>query len=167
MYTSALLLALTVHANTQGAEPTWAQDYAQALKRGADEKKPVAVFLGTGNQGFTQVVNEGNLSQEVGDILSMQYICVYIDTATPQGKVMATAFGMGRGIVLSDRSGVYLTFSREGVMSNQEMVRQLQSNSSRTNYYTGAPPETIGAPAGAPAPSSSYCPSCQGGGRRR
>src|SRR5580658_7371300 len=84
MYTSVIMLALTVHANTQGVEPTWTQDYGQALKRGAEEKKPVAVFLGTGNQGYSQVVNDGNLSQEVSDILSMKYICVYIDTTTPQ-----------------------------------------------------------------------------------
>jgi hypothetical protein len=176
MYTSLLLLAMTIQATSQdGAEPTWARDYAQALKRGTSENKPIAVFLGTGDQGFTQTVSSGSLSSEVSDILSTQYICVYIDTTTPQGKRMADAFSMpsGRGIVLSDRSGVYQMFSREGALSNQEMVRQLQTNGSRTSYYSGPPGSPVGAggyaaPGAGVAPvGSSYCPSCSGGGGRR
>ena len=152
MYTSLLTLALTISAAAQSAEPA--------------ENKPLAVFLGTGEQGQVQLVREG-LSQEASDLLSTQFICVYIDTATPMGKRWASAFKMnsGKGIVLSSRDAVYQAYATETVLSNQDLIRQLQgvTSASRTSYY----PATEQQPATGTAPAANYCPSCQGGGRRR
>jgi hypothetical protein len=162
MYTSLLTLVLSVVA----VDPTWTDDYMQAQKRGAVENKPLAVFFGTGEQGQTQLVREG-LSKEANDLLSTHFICVYIDTASPEGKGWAKAFDMktGKGIVLSSRNAVYQVYSNEGVLANQDLVRVLQMHGpgsvGRTSYYDAQPP----AP-GAPAASGSYCPSCQGRGRR-
>ena len=113
MFTSILFVALSVPSIAQGTiRISWSQDYGQALKTAAAENKPVAVFLGTGNQGYNQIVGDAGLSQEANDLLSSKFVCVYIDTSVPDGKELADAFKMptGKGVVLSNRQGTYQAF---------------------------------------------------------
>jgi hypothetical protein len=163
-----MTLVLTVQASTLGAEISWSPDYAQAQKQCQAEKKPMAVILGTGEKGYSQLISEGGVSKEVADLLSTSYVCFYVDTSSPKGKQVAEAFEMasGKGIVLSDRSGVYQNYWHEGTMSTKDLAARLttyatESVSTRTSYY-GAQPA---APQYQPTyqQGGSYCPSCSRG----
>ena len=179
MHTSMLLFALTVQTSTQGAEISWSQDYSEAQKQCVAERKPMAVILGKGDQGYVQLIRDGGLSKEASDLLSTHYVCVFIDTATPKGKKLAEAFEMesGSGIVISDRTGAYQRYRYEGVLTNEDLARRLKiyTISSKTttrtsNYSTNSATNSILQPAAdCPTcqPAASYCPSCQGGGRYR
>lgn len=50
MYTSPLVCVLSSQVvASQGADPlTWTQDYAKAQPTGSAQKKPLAVFVGSG-----------------------------------------------------------------------------------------------------------------------
>src|ERR1700733_3419870 len=91
MYTSIVLLALSglSPAADSPVATSWLTDYAQARKQGATDKKPVAVFLGSGKDGWTQLVRGGVLGVEQNQLLANNYVCVYADQATPEGKALA------------------------------------------------------------------------------
>lgn len=165
MYTSFLTLVLTVQASTLGAEIAWSQDYAQARQQSAAESKPMAVILGNGQ------LPEDGLTKEVSDLLSTYYVCVYVDTTSPKGKELATAFGMTTGIVLSDRTGAFETYRQQGALTNDLMPRlKIYSTGTirTTNYRAASTTNTGAASTGSvvdPAPAN-YCPTCNGGGGR-
>lgn len=171
MFTSFVALVLTVQAATLGADISWGHDYAQAQKQGVAENKPIAVIFGSGNQGYSQLVRDGGLSKEASDLLSTNYVCVYVDSASPKGQQLASAFELNgsTGVILSDRTGVYQRFWHYGTLSNQELVTNLTRCamvSTTSNYRsTGEPAYQPGSSVVQPA--GSYCPSCQGGVRYR
>jgi hypothetical protein len=161
MYTSLLVLAL-VGAPLGANAPSW-QSYSQASQMVEQEKRPVAVFLGTGQKGWEQVA--GSLSPEAEEVLAAGYLCAYVDTTTPEGEKLAQAFDIksGVGLVLSDRRGVKQAFWHQGTMGQKDLVQQLvrYSPTSRTSmYYEGTATAATGTILSG---SSSYCPTCSGG----
>jgi hypothetical protein len=121
MYTSAILIALTgsLVASTGNESLNWRNDYMEARKIGQSEKKPLAVFIGNGASGYEKVCRDGKISAEVEKMLEDSYVCVYVDSSTPEGQQVASAFGntKGLGLVLSDRTGELKAFSHEGDLS--------------------------------------------------
>jgi len=178
MYTSLLALVVTMQAATTGAEISWSPDYAHARKQSAAENKPIAVFLGNGEQGFNHLVRDAGLSKDAADLLSTYYVCVYIDTTAGKGKEMADAFRMSNGVVLSDRSGVYQQYRQESPVSDQDLMTRLKiyatapaivaaatTTTSTSNYYNaGAGYYGAGYNNYNMGNMGSYCPSCSGGG---
>lgn len=165
----------------QSGTPTWQNSYAAAQRMGTEQQKPVLVVLGTGANGWTNVLRDAP-SQEVTNLMQ-QYVCCYVDMSTPEGKRLAQSFEMtGPGMVISDRSGTYQAFWHQGVVSNQEMARYLArysnpqfsvrstetANTVRTSFYPAeadaggysAYPGSYGGFGG------SYCPSCNNARRR-
>jgi len=128
MYTSMLVLAFSGFAAANADTPTWLNDYSAAVGRGAAQKKPVAVFLATGVNGWKMLGHEGGLSREALKILASQYVCVHVDTTAPEGKRLAGALEIpsGLGIVISDRTGQVQAFSHEGDLTDAKMLRYLQ-----------------------------------------
>ena len=174
MYTTLLAMVLTVQGSTQAAEISWSQDYAQAYKQCAAEKKPMAVIFGNGEMccGCGELVRDGGLSKEASELMSTHYICVYVDTSSPKGKQLAKSFGMpsGKGIVLSDRAGAYQKYAQEGTVANRDLVIRLKIHSiaevtTSTSSYRAVAAQPQGTTAVQPA--ANYCPSCQGGTRYR
>jgi hypothetical protein len=176
MYTSLMLLALSglSPAADSAVAPSWLTDYAEARKQGAAEKKPVAVFLGSGKDGWTQLIRGGALGVEQNQLLANSYVCLYADQTTPEGKALARSLDINQrvGIVISDHSGQFMAFHHEGDLESrnltaylqkysdsQRVVRTTDSNpgNERRSYYGGAtqPAQPTWAPA-----TSSYCPSC-------
>src|SRR5262245_16397579 len=111
MYTSLIILAM-VGAPGDALVPSW-QTYAQASQTVRVEKKPMAVFLGTGQKGWGQVA--GSLDSEAEKVLAISYVCAYVDTSTAAGEKLAQAFALknGVGVVLSDRRGDYQVYSHD------------------------------------------------------
>jgi hypothetical protein len=161
MYTSLFVLALA-GAPLGANAPSW-QSYSQASQAVEQEKKPIAVFLGSGQKGWETVA--GSLSSEAEQVLAAGYLCAYVDTTTPEGEKLAQAFDIksGVGLVLSDRKGLKQAFWHQGTLRQSDLVQQLvrYSPTSRTSMYyeTTATTATGTLLSG----SSSYCPTCSGG----
>jgi hypothetical protein len=127
MYTSILLVATVGGAEPalpKTETPAWLRDYNQARKEGQKANKPLAVFVGAGAKGYDQVSQEGKLSPQASRLLAEHYVCVYLNTDTPQGRRLAAAFDIKEnpGIVLSDRTGDSQAFHYPGTLSDDELT---------------------------------------------
>jgi hypothetical protein len=164
MYSSLLALAM-VGAPAQAPELSW-QSYDQISQQVEKEQKPMAVFVGSGQKGWEKVA--GKLGMEAENVMAASYLCAYIDTATPEGRKLAQAFEMKNdcGVVLSDRKGETQVFWHDGAMPQAELVRHLvrHSTSMRRSLY---PTQSSLTGTTVLQGGSSYCPSCNSGGRRR
>jgi hypothetical protein len=189
MYTSIVLVALA-GATAPAAVPEsleFKSDYVTARKLGSRERKPLAVFIGSGPKGWEQRTKEGQLSQDAQDLLKAHYVCVYLDTSSEDGKRLSRDFGMAEGLVLSDAAGENQAFRHEGKLENGDLERQLKKFSDparvavrtetlggegRRSYYPAeaayapAPGYYYPPPAFSSIPSSGSCSSCSGGFRR-
>jgi hypothetical protein len=162
MYTSILVVALSgfAPAADTAVAPSWMTDYTKAGQLSAREHKPLAVFLGSGKDGYLKLSQDGSLSREAKQILAEKYVCLHIDTSTEHGQSLADAFEMpdGLGIVISDRTSKLQAFRHEGDLTEDTLVRYLvrysdpqlvvrgtdtnPSHETRRSYY--APPEYTG-----------------------
>src|SRR3954454_24576144 len=97
MYTSIVLVALAGTAVTSAAVPEslqWRSDYVAARQESGRERKPLAVFIGSGPKGWEQRTKEGQLSSDAQALLHKSYVCVYIDTASESGQRLAREFDL-------------------------------------------------------------------------
>jgi hypothetical protein len=123
MYTSFLFLALSgAFPQFSVEEPKW-QSYWEAQKQGTAEKKPLAIFVGNGAEGWTRVIQGGALGKENQSLLTKDYLCVYADTATDLGKKIAAAFEVtgDRGLVICSRGGDLQAFHHIGDLSQRDL----------------------------------------------
>jgi hypothetical protein len=130
VYTSLILFALTSSTSAIDAapSPSWNRDYALARKQGESEKKPLVVVVASGQGGWNKLAHDGSLSDEAKTILTNDYVCVYVDTATEEGKRLAREFEISDalGIVISDRTGNRQAFRHEGDLANPDLARYLK-----------------------------------------
>jgi len=128
MFTSMVWVALAGSSvsTTLPTVPAWQTDYQVAKKRGAEEKKPLAVVIGNGATGWESLSREGKLDPAVVELLQAQYVCVYIDATSQQGQKLADAFEMTQGVVLSDRQGERQAFRHEGQITGTDLERSLR-----------------------------------------
>jgi len=165
MYTSMLLFALT--GFTSGAEtteaPDWHSDYAVAKKQGVSDRKPLAVFVASGKDGWDKIARTGSLTKEINDVLKASYVCVYLDTQTTEGRRMAGLLELerGPGLVISDHAGRLMAFHHQGALppsdlknylhrfaDSERVVQQTEKvpGSSPTTYSRSYPPSTTTQP---------------------
>jgi hypothetical protein len=170
MYTSIALVVLVGSPVAPGEQGglRWQTDYAQARKQAQQEKKPLAVFLATGQEGHGKVAADGKLSPAARKLLGSDYVCVYLDTGSQEGKRLARAFQVTEptGLVISDRTGDFQAFRYNGTLSDEELTRSLKrfadpdhvvsttitSVHERVSYY---PPQTSNGTTTYPAAPSS------------
>jgi hypothetical protein len=192
MYTSIVFAAVTgfVMAPAPSEPATWQRDYAQARTIGKQQQKPLAVVIGTGNDGFQKLTGNGKLPPAVQQLVSEKYIPVYLDVNSPAGKRLADFFKItqGAGIVLSDRTGDFQAFHHNGTIGEDILLPYLQRfaqsgvavtetvtvNTQRVSYYQNPanPGTTVAQPGTAPAyqpytpiyQPSYFTPSFGGGG---
>lgn len=103
--------------------PMWMKDYATALKCSREQHKPLAIFIGCGEDGWQKVVRGGKVGKEIEHMLSKEFVCVYLDAETPAGKKMAAALKVSddMGLVLGDRNGEYIEHRHVGSMSEDKL----------------------------------------------
>lgn len=133
MFTTSLAVVAVAGLLTPGSvagQPDWAPDYAAALSRAAELRKPVAVFLTSGD--LTRLTQGEKLGSDVGKTLSTHYVAVQIDTTTESGKKMADAFHMKEGVVISDRTGASIALKHEGAVAATELADYLNRFSGQT-----------------------------------
>lgn len=130
MYTSSLLIALAgLTASAQGGEsPNWLTDYVEARKAAAEQSKPLAVVFGVGKDGWQKVARGGALGTENQQLLATQYVCVYVDNASDEGKRIAKALEVNSesGLVISDRLGRVMAFHHQGNLSVPDLAWYLK-----------------------------------------
>jgi hypothetical protein len=129
MYTLMAVVALTTSVSTANLSqnPTWLKDYGVARERVAAAGKPMAVFLGNGQDGWGGVVRDGTFDPALNKLLADKFICLYVDTTTVAGRALAGAFEVaGRGLVISDRKGTSQAYSLSGDLTKSELVRALE-----------------------------------------
>jgi hypothetical protein len=139
MHTSLLLLATLAPGadpeNGASEAPKWQASYTQARSASRDRDKPLAVFVGSGPDGWKKVA-DGGLSAEARKLLADNYVCYYADASRPEGRRLADALEMsnGSGVVLSTRDGESQAFWHDGSISRGELERRLR------RYSNGSAP---------------------------
>jgi len=124
MYTSVILVALAGSMASSQPGLTWQQDYVQARTVAQNEKKPLAVFVGSGAAGYDKISREGKLSADLQKQLAENYVCVYVDNSTPAGQKLAADLAITNvGLVLSDRTTNLQAFHHNGDLSDADLTR--------------------------------------------
>jgi hypothetical protein len=145
--------------------PAWQSDYSKALKSAAADQKPIAVFIGKGEAGYSKLVG-GQIPAEAGQLLAKSYVCVYVDTDTVAGKSLAGQFDMTKGVVISCKGGNVQALRYAGPVSPTQLTTYLSKYSdAKTVATTEMAGESV-VPAGAiyggcpngRCPTSSYAP---------
>lgn len=128
MSTSLLLLTLVHAVGSLAPSPDWKDDYRLALQRGQLEKKPLAIFINSGKNGWGETATEKELSRDVQKLLAQKYVCLYVDASTESGKSLAQSFEASRlpTVVLSDRNRAYQVHRHSGKMDNVQLAQVLQ-----------------------------------------
>jgi hypothetical protein len=127
MYTSLTVLALSsfLAAVPVKNSPSLLADYNAALQKGKTERKPLAVFIGSGQKGYEKVVADGKWTGRMKDILAKEYVVLYVDTRKEEGQKWARAFGLDKGVVISDRSTTMQAFRHEGTLARRDLRHYL------------------------------------------
>jgi hypothetical protein len=128
MYASIALIAMAgTWAANLPVTPTWESDYRLARQIGEKAQKPLAVFIGSGAAKWQQLTREGLYDAEIARLLTEQYVRVYVDVETPEGRKLAEAFGLvnSRGLIISDRTGDVQAFRHDGDLAAKDLARYL------------------------------------------
>jgi len=129
MFAATLTIALAgVMASTGLNSPSWHADYGSAQKLGREEHKPLAVFVGSGKEGWNRVIRDGLPGKDLTQLLAETYICVYIDTTLEAGKQLAAEFEIpqGPGLIVSDHTGKVQAFHHRGDLSSDQLLSYLR-----------------------------------------
>ena len=169
MYTFMAVIALSSSVSNVPPTPTWHDDYAQAYRKVAQAHRPMAVFVGSGKDGWTKVVRDG-VSDSVKKLLAQNYVCVYVDTDTASGKALASQFEVAsRGLIISDKTGNKQAYSLSGSLTRSELVLALERYADKDVTATEtvvreAPAVAVPAPVYAPQYRYQYAPVYRSGG---
>src|SRR5262245_26018435 len=73
----AALVLSGLAAASSVSQPTWQTDYATAVARAAESRKPIAVFIAHGGAGYAKLVADGSLPSDATRVLRQSYVCLY------------------------------------------------------------------------------------------
>ena len=149
---AAALLGSVLSAGSV-AVPSWQSDYSQAMATASAQQKPLAVFIGRGDTGYSGVVG-GEIPAEAGKLLSKSFVCVYVDTDTADGKSLSSAFGLSKGLVISSKGGNVQALRHTGSIAPTDLTGYLTRYSDPvkavvTTEKVGETPVSTTVPAGA------------------
>ena len=154
MFSISLLAVVSGLAAT--SVPEWQPSYQSALSQAATQHKSVVVFIAEG--GVDQAV-AGNIPTEAASLLKQDYVCVSVDTTTPQGAKVAESFRMDQGIVISDRNAQHQALRYEGVIAPEQLAEDLRRLQTLDTATTTERVSTMSdAPAVTVAPAPVYAP---------
>jgi hypothetical protein len=100
-------------------------DYGQALKKAANEKKPMAVLIGKGDV-FAKMMADSSLTTEAKKLLTEKYVCVSVNVETEAGKTLAGQFQLADGgLVISGAGGTYQALRQSGSVSPSDFSKHV------------------------------------------
>lgn len=137
MYTSVVFFSLagfvvaSHEAVSSVSAPAWQSSYSLAMDQGQKLKKPLAIFVGTGKNGYENVTRDGSLSPAVRKILAQEFVSVYLDHADPKNQGVISNLGLAKdaGLVISDRSGSFMAVHHQGTVEPTQLLAYLQEYS--------------------------------------
>jgi len=134
MYTSVLCFALAAvpsAAELIPVAPAWRSDYSIALKEGRKSKRPLAIFVGSGPEGWDKISQEGGLDKEAKDLLQRRYVCLYLDSRDEESRSLIAKLELSNrtGLIIGDASGEAQAFRHEGTLHNEDINRYLRKYS--------------------------------------
>ena len=136
--------------------PAWQTDYSKAVASAAAEHKPLAVFIGKGDSGYSKLVG-GEIPTEAGQLLAKSFVCIYVDTDTAAGKSLARQFDISKGLVISCKGGDVQALRHSGAVTPSNLTGYLAKYSDgKTIATTETASETVFAPATL-VPAASSC----------
>jgi hypothetical protein len=172
---AVLSVLLTGEALPSGV--TWQTDYSKALSTAVAQQKPIAVFIGRGEAGYSKLVTEGQIPASAGELLAKNFVCVYVDTDTPDGKSLASQFSVSNGLIISTRGGAYQALRHTGSVSAANLTQYLTQYGDtakvattvergivRTATPSNVVPTGYSVPAGYGVPAQQYTIPTYGGG---
>jgi hypothetical protein len=112
--------------------PDWKKDYAAALSEGKKARKPLAVFVGRGSDGWSQVSESTKLGPDVRGLLGEYYVCLYVDLDDRNGQQLAADLSLSTdspGLVISDSTGEMQAFRHSGKLDPEVLSRYLRTYS--------------------------------------
>jgi hypothetical protein len=120
-------LVAALGANLAPGQLTWERDYRQARVLGEKLQKPLAVFVGSGTEGWKQISRDSKLEAAVQKTLTDGYVRVYIDVSTASGRKIADAFGIteNTGLVISDKTGDVQAYWHQGNLTATDLAKVL------------------------------------------
>lgn len=156
MITTILAVVALSGSLAPGAKPEFqAQtDYGQALKRAADEKKPMAVLIGKGDV-FAKLMTDAALTEEAKKTLRDKFVCVTVDVSTPNGAQLAGQFQLTDGLVISSVGGTHQALRHAGAVTAAELAKHTATYST----VAGTPATTVTSGTPVVTSTSLYSPS--------
>jgi hypothetical protein len=121
----ALAMASLLSGSPSATPAVWRSDYHAARDEAARLNKPLAVVIGTGENGWQKIAKD-EFARPVTAAFR-PYVCVYINLDTRTGRRLAEEFELddGPAMVLSDRGGDRQAFRRFGSLPEAELRRVL------------------------------------------
>lgn len=111
---AAAALSVLLTGEMAALTPTWQTDYSKVMAAAVSQQKPVAVFIGCGDSGYAKLVTDGQIPADAAQVLSQNFVCMYVDTDTAAGKSLAGDFGLSSGLIISNRGGTYQALRHNG-----------------------------------------------------
>ena len=152
MITTTLAVVALAGALGAGASPSpgWQSDYAKAISVASAERKPVAVFIGSGEGKPGKMIESGTIPSDAAKLLRDNYVCVYVNTDTAAGKDLAGRFALSEGLVISNPGGTTQALRHNGVVGGADLTQKLTqyagAGQPATTVHTGAT-TSVAAPA--------------------
>ncbi len=141
---AVLALAGGIGSGVIPSTPNLQTDYAQAMIRASEERKPMAVFIGHGGDSFQKMLSDGKIPADATKLLHDSYVCLYLDADTATGKDLAGRFEIKEGLVISGPGGSLQAYRHNGTVTGTDLTKQL------TQYASaGQPATTVNAGAAA------------------
>ncbi|QVL34542.1 hypothetical protein KIH39_11725 [Telmatocola sphagniphila] len=102
----------------------WQTDYSKAKQLALEKHKPLAVFVGEGSDGWKKVSPGTSFDGTINQSLSSNFVCLYVDKATSNGKSLADALQVTEhtGLVISDKDVKLQAFNYSGTVKADELV---------------------------------------------
>jgi hypothetical protein len=128
MYVSVFLLALAHSVSSVSPLPAWQSDYAKSIQIAKESRKPVAVVIGSGQDGWKNISSSGALSKDVCKLLADSYVCTYVDATDPRNQKLVKDFDAKQfpTLVVSDRGGALQLHRQVGPHDAGQLQSTLQ-----------------------------------------
>jgi hypothetical protein len=152
MCTSILGVALAAaFASAPNLAPAWHNDYRHAREIGERENKPLVVVIGSGKSSWANLAKVGEQDESIFRLLRSNYVCLFVDTDTPEGQRLSKIFSMTQGMVISDKSGEVQAYRQAGELPASQVAKALAAHANGE----------IARPVYKPTSFGSSCPSCR------
>jgi hypothetical protein len=146
---AAVVLSAALANSEAAVAPAWETSYARAADSAVAQRKPLAVFIGRGESGYTKLVG-GDMPSETGRLLASNYVALYVNTETAEGQRLATAFGVTEGLVISSRCGRLQALKHGGPVPAVDLTGYLTRYSAADVAVTTTQTGGTAVPAAAP-----------------